>query len=588
MQRIFFLPVFIILLSFVSATAQQPAGDELLERINMTAQRLLEGTEPTFTPDFILADVEPGSNGKRRFDNFHGDLSGRYLSAIALLPEKERPAAFPQLLKQLLALQQPDGRFGRSSVSFEPDSIGAQQMALLWGNGRLLVGLMDYYDAYPDKAVLDAGKRLGNFMLGIIKACSSPAMVKKLEGMAAYGYICFTQLNEGLVMLSARTKDPRYALATKQIYPWLPPRGIQHTHGYLCTLRGVMELYSYRPDTAALAFAEKHYRSLVTSSDYMPFGGVNEYFGSQEQHRQRLRDEGCAEADLMGLSFQLWQATGRMEYLEKAEYCLLNELSFNQFSNGDFGHHLLDGRAGYQLENQLNRAWWCCTMHGLRFLVKARQHIITREGNLRKVNLFFEQSWQDEQLGLQLQQAGKGSCNYLLAVTGSRGASVPLAIRRPSWCSSTELLLNGQALKPLEKDGYLVVERKWQKGDRLEIKQEYRLSLVTPDGRSLDPAGITRRQEGYLHYGPYLLAADGNAAAAFLGEPATNNVIYAGSIKPAATAPAGARRAAAYLTASYRHDGFPGSWQVTLRPIGELAFEQRTYFKALLKFGREE
>ena len=40
-------------------------------------------------------------------------------------------------------------------------------MALLWGNGRLLVGLMQYHAVTHDAEVLRAARRLADFLVAI-------------------------------------------------------------------------------------------------------------------------------------------------------------------------------------------------------------------------------------------------------------------------------------------------------------------------------------------------------------------------------------------------------------------------------------
>ena len=77
-----------------------------------------------------------------------------------------------------------------------------------------------------------------------------------LSDDALVGFICFTQLAEGLAMLTQATGDASYAVAARQIVPLLQPRGVQHSHGYLSTLRGAVLLHEAGGDPAMLAFAE--------------------------------------------------------------------------------------------------------------------------------------------------------------------------------------------------------------------------------------------------------------------------------------------------------------------------------------------
>ena len=72
------------------------AAGELADRVAASAGRLARGAVPAFTPEFILADValEP----PRRFNEFSGDLSGRYVEAFSLLPPDDGASLGDELL----------------------------------------------------------------------------------------------------------------------------------------------------------------------------------------------------------------------------------------------------------------------------------------------------------------------------------------------------------------------------------------------------------------------------------------------------------------------------------------------------------
>ena len=132
-----------------------------------------------------------------------------------------------------------------------------------------------------------------------------------------------------------------------------------HVHGYLTSLRGVMDLYSATSDPRFLRQCETAWQDVVQSEDLLITGGVPEGW-SPNKHRT----EGCAEADWLRFSLALWKATGNTKYLAMAERTTFNEFALNQFDTGDFGHRVLTetGITG----GGAVRAWWCCTLHGLR------------------------------------------------------------------------------------------------------------------------------------------------------------------------------------------------------------------------------
>ena len=140
------------------------ASDLQYARYRLTLNRVLKGTSPAYTREFLLKDLtgEPG----RRFTNFSGDLSGRWIGALASCSAQfgESFPALAPFVRDAIALQKPEGSFGKSFNREKPND---DDLALLWGNGRLLVGLMEYHAIQPDPAVLASARRLGDFLLAI-------------------------------------------------------------------------------------------------------------------------------------------------------------------------------------------------------------------------------------------------------------------------------------------------------------------------------------------------------------------------------------------------------------------------------------
>src|SRR5215472_1229840 len=136
----------------------------LFDRYRLTSARVLEGARPAYTQEFLLEDLR-GAPG-RRFTNFSGDLSGRWIGALAACSGSfgEDFPVLGEFVKKALPLQHPEGYFGKS---FNAEHPADDDLALLWGNGRLLVGLMEYYSLHHDAGTLAAARRLGDFLVAI-------------------------------------------------------------------------------------------------------------------------------------------------------------------------------------------------------------------------------------------------------------------------------------------------------------------------------------------------------------------------------------------------------------------------------------
>ncbi|HOC73667.1 MAG TPA: hypothetical protein PKL54_12685, partial [Candidatus Hydrogenedentes bacterium] len=68
----------------LEAAVPHPEG-ELAARIALVFDRITVVEEPAFSDDFILADVVVDKSRPRRFMEFSGDISGRFLGALAML-----------------------------------------------------------------------------------------------------------------------------------------------------------------------------------------------------------------------------------------------------------------------------------------------------------------------------------------------------------------------------------------------------------------------------------------------------------------------------------------------------------------------
>jgi DUF1680 family protein len=564
-------------------SVMEPRG-ELAQRIDLVRDRMLHGEVPAFTDDFILADVMLKPDYPRRFSNYSGDLSGRYIGAMAMMPNADTKAQLKRLVAATLACQKPDGRFGSMDLEYTADAIGLDHMALLWGNGRMLVGLLEYYALEPGPEVLEASRKLGDFLRTVHEACANDEVLVRVKDLAAAGMICFSQLIEGLVMLADATGDKAYLEDAKNIQPWLPnARDKQHSHGYLTTLRGLVMLSDATAEPGYEAIAETLFNNLVTSDDYTLYGGVQEYFGGKG-----IRDEGCSEADFLRVALQLWQVTLDERRLEQANFCLLNQFYGNQFPSGDFGHQVyFDG--GIQPFPGVGRAWWCCTMHGLRAFRDVLDMAVTEYNGLTRVNLYVDGKWRSGETSLDVSQ-DRSTGVTSVKVEGAPADGVRLGVLNPSWSEQTDVTVNGQPAPVQQEEGFAVLDQPLKKGDVAQVAYAFKARFVTKDGKELALDDLTSTPtQAALVCGPWVLGVDETDNRQFFGEPWAGNVVTLPDTIKGAGGPAGPFAwPVAHVPCTYTHDGFPGEFPVTLRPMSERTGHTQSTFGVFLNYRRGE
>lgn len=523
------------------------------QRFELTLRRVLDGDSPRFNQEFLLADVKPAA--ERRFTEYGGDLSGRYIGALATAARVfgvETPG-LDTLVERVIALQKPEGYFG---AGFNFDKPTDAEMALLWGNGRLLVGLLEYYQWKPSEPVLAASRRIGDFLLRI-----SPLMLSRQIRDAfgaqhfASSYICWTQQTEGLAKLYAVTKDERYRKLAEDISAVIERRPGDHVHGYLTSVRGVMDLYALTKDERLLRQCETAWQEITASPDLLLSGGVPEGW-SPNNHRT----EGCAEADWVRLNLALWKASGDAKYLAMAERAIFNELAFNQFATGDFGHRVYT-ETGLPAAGAA-RAWWCCTLHGLRCFPDIQQNAFRLDAAVLRYEMPLGARIETGTLSASAEStlAQNGIVRIRIEKAGNERARI--AVRKPAWAELVTMRLSGPgSIEPIDS-GYVGAERVWNAGDVIELKYQMKLRPK--------PSTVSGRQSFW--YGPWLLGASAEQNPAYFNELTLENRLIAGpgpmidtADKSAAFSIPIAASKMSYTQAEYPDQ--PGT--VHLRPIAE-------------------
>ena len=500
-----------LVLDAPAARAEQPAaevatGKPNLDRYQLTRDRVLHGTRPAYTAEFLLEDLrgQPG----RRFTNFSGDVSGRWIGALSATSASfgDQFPVLDEFVKKALLLQHPEGYFGKSFNAVHP---GDDDLALLWGNGRLLVGLMEYYSLRRDPGALAAARKLGDFLVGIGPKFNSQQMADDFgAGHFATSYICWTQQTEGLAALYTETKETKYRDLCADISAHMARRPGDHVHGYLCSVRGTLGLYESTKDKAFLDRVVSAWNDIRNSGDILITGGVPEAWSPKKK-----RTEGCAECDWLRLNLALYRATGDEKYLATAESVLFNEFAMNQFATGDFGHAVL--YEDFTPEMVEVRAWWCCTLHGLRAFADVNDSVFRQSGGDIAYDLPIDGRFKSQNAILEARSYLATEGKVRITVQNMMGPG-SLVVRKPAWADAVVLEKNGTRVDDLRVT-------KLETGDEIVAQYKMNLRAESADGVQSHPGRKA------LHFGPWLLGASSHDQPEYFNELFPENELVMGS-----------------------------------------------------------
>lgn len=350
-------------------------------------------TNEVATPD----DHNGKSVMKRPFKEFSGDISGRYLELMALLSHGDLNyhPALKQMETQIPTLQKADGTFGwgvidwNGPVDFNDRGRTPLMMPALWGNGRMLGGLITAYKAFNDPALLSSAKKLGDFYVRTANRFMDTARIAEYKkgGTYASGFVtCYFNGFEGLVKLYSLTKQNEYLQVSKRMANFLQPFDelpLDHTHGMLCNHVALLLLFDQTGDKTYLQRVENRWEQMVNQGYSDPTGGVLE-----STKIGYNRDEGCAETDWLRVNLELYKLTAKARYLDMAERLLQNHYLANQNSSGGFGHRFIinDKTGVIGLNRYSEEATWCCDFHGTQGFELLKPFVCMVTGNTVQVN----------------------------------------------------------------------------------------------------------------------------------------------------------------------------------------------------------
>ncbi len=501
------------------------------------------GQEP-YTAPFILADVSFSTN--RWFTNYSGDISGRFLELASLVsfPENPQPAPLTSVMEQVPNYQKSDGHFGAeinwtNSTELHGKAWDSTVMPVLWGNGRLLLGLTANYARFHQPRILEAARKLGDFYVTTAaNTFCDPNRTNEYTQVSAYAgaYVtCYFEGMEGLVQLYRLTADKRYlntALRMADFHEQFDTLPVGHSHGSLSQHEALLMLYEETGNPKYLSRVAARWDAAVQGGYVSPAGGVLEKFVVTGYNR----DEGCSEADWLRLSLMLWRNTGQTRYLDMAERTLWNEYFANQWPDGGYGHRFwgVDDLGPYAFHQYSEEALWCCTFHGPLAIDQFKSYAAVEAADgifynfpvdfLASVTVSGAQ-WTVLSHSLLPLENVPVRCEVKLTRKSGSGKMI-LRIRQPEWAEKVVVKVDGGQVGTTATDGY-VNTRPLLSGAALQIEYHGHAYLET---RRFERVPLPRKLPASLdqvvvRYGPNVLLNNDSGDIETLNLQLTGNAL---------------------------------------------------------------
>lgn len=387
------------------------------------------------------------------------DYSGRTLEAYSrvALSTGNVSSRYDEIAYGLLSHQFLDGSFqnGKAKYDFEKSA------GFWFGNARGMMGLLWAYKYKKEARYIESAKKLGDYYVAHYFDKDQPGAPGSFWWVGT----------EAMYALYQATGEKKYLESATKIAETIPPVLMisQHTHSYLLSLRGIVQLCEETKNATLLKKVLQQY-TVFKDQVMWPGGGIVEHLGdSTSQNLNYWYDEGCSVDDWLGLNLDLWRTSLDPSYMDMAERIALNHLLFDQDEDGGFcGDRSVD----FVREGS---PWpFCCAMHGTRTLSELTQYIAMTDGADMFINLFYPSTTkliiQHTQVEVDLQTNYPVDGHIRLAIKPTAATDFAVKVRVPAWSHVKSAFVNGEKLNGTITGGYLVINRKWMTGDIVNIE----------------------------------------------------------------------------------------------------------------------
>lgn len=300
-------------------------------------------------------------------------------------------------------------------------------------------------------------------------------------------------------------------------------------------------MYAGMADVAVLTGDSSYIRAIdaiydnIVGKKYYITGGVGarhagESFGANyELPNLTAYNETCAAISMVYLFHRLFLLHGHSKYIDCLERTLYNGVISGMSIEGDRFFYpnplACDGKYHFNSDNTIERQPWfgcaCCPSNLCRFIPSVPGYQYAVNGQDLYVNLYasgllttkiggknleIEQTtlypW-DGDITLTVKNARAKRFRMMLRIPGwARGSVVPSDLysfadkTTDSWYAT----VNGIRVESALENGYLVIDRQWRRGDRVQLHLDMSPRFVAANGKVTDDRGRLCVERGPLVY----------------------------------------------------------------------------------------
>lgn len=289
--------------------------------------------------------------------------------------------------------------------------------------------------------------------------------------------------------------------------------------GYLYS--GVADVAALTGDTAYFHALERLWNNMAGKKLFITGGmgsrAQGEGFGPDyELNNMTAYQETCASIGNVFWNYRMFLATGEGKYVDVYERALYNGVLSGVSLSGDkfFYDNPLESMGQHERQHWFGCA--CCPGNVTRFVASVPQYQYAVRGSDIYVNLYIQGTADVNGVRLAQQTRYPWDGDITVTVDPKRSRRFALRFRIPGWAGAcpvgTNLYhfadssrpftvkVNGREMVGEPVDGYMVIDRRWMRGDRVEISLPMEVRRVAANDNVEDDRGKYALERGPIVY----------------------------------------------------------------------------------------
>ncbi len=400
----------------------------------------------------------------------------------------------------------------------------------LYNVGHMYEAAVAYYQATGKREFLDVAIKNANLINDVFGW-------GKLEIYPGH-----QEIEIGLVKLYRVTGEKKYLDLAKFFLDVRGPGGWEYNQAHLKVVdqreavghavramymfSGMADVAALTGDTAYINAIDRIWNNVVTKKMYITGGigqtGGNEGFGPDyDLPNLSAYCETCASIAEVFLNYRLFLLNGDGKYIDIMERVMYNALLSGVSLSGDlfFYDNPLESQGNKERQKWFGCA--CCPSNISRFLPSFPGYIYAHKGDDVYVNLFVESESTFETPKGKMTITQKSNYPWageiVIRVNPDYATKRTIYVRIPGWARNeavpgdlykfddqnigpAQIRINGNEVMFEIEKGYAVLERKWQRGDSIEISLSMRVRKVIANEKVAEDLNKFILQRGPLVY----------------------------------------------------------------------------------------